>query len=104
MDALTSFRKQLERAGITEDKPLHTVLVTVMQASAAAEKHSEAMAGRAAELAVRAVERELDRMLWRARFVVFIRGMVVGAALLGAGYGVAKWEAAGFRMPASIVR
>lgn len=89
-----SFEEQLRRANITPDKPLHAVLTTVMQAS------SEAQSKRVAELAVAAVQRELDRMLWRARLVVFIRGMIVGAALLGAGYGAAKWEEAGFRMPA----
>lgn len=107
--ASVTFEEQLRQAGITEDKPLHAVLVTVMQAAqdakaakALSERGEEALARRIDEMAVRAAERESDRRTRWARLGVLLRGMVIGAVLVGAGYGVAKWETAGFRVPVLI--
>ena len=109
--ASVEFREQLKKAGITDDKPLHAVLVTVMDAAHEAKdakvlssRAEQDLAQRVAQLAVSAVQRQVHRLTWRARVGALLKGMVIGAVLLAAGYGLAKWEATGFRVPAIVSR
>jgi hypothetical protein len=109
--ASVEFREQLKKAGIDETKPLHAVLVTVMDAAREAKdakvlssRAEQDLAQRVAQLAVSAVQRQVHRLTWRSRITALLRGMVIGAALLGTGYGVAKWEMAGFQVPSSVLR
>lgn len=104
--ASVDFRRQLEKANITPEKPLHAILITVMEAAQDAKLSKtlsghgeEALARRVAEMAVRAVERQMDRLTWQKRAAILIRGMAMGAMMLAAGYLLAHWEIAGFAVP-----
>ena len=66
-------------------------------------RHGKCGRAKPASALTRAVERQMDRLTWQKRALILVRGMAMGALLLAAGYGLAKWEDTGWAAP-SVLR
>jgi hypothetical protein len=98
-----TFRDALARSGITPEKPLYPVLLTVWEAAEIARAATDGARGLTAEgeralidkvggeVAIVA-EREVGRLVGRLDLRRALQSAALGLVLLGAGYGVGRWD------------
>ena len=98
------FRAALGRAGITEDKPLYPVLMTVFEAAETAHaaatdgargltpEGERALIDRVGGEVGTVAEREVERLVSRADLRRALQLAALGLSLLGVGYGVGRWD------------
>ena len=99
-----AFRDALTRSGITPEKPLYPVLLTVWEAAetarAAATEGARGLTAEGeralidkvgGEVAIVA-EREVEQLMGRLDLRRALQSAALGLVLLGAGYGVGRWD------------
>jgi hypothetical protein len=108
-----AFRAALARAGITSEKPLFPVLMTVWEASETAHaaatdgargltpEGERALIDKVGGEVAAVTEREVERLVGRIDLRRAVQLAALGLVLLGAGYGVGRWD--GERQGAAVV-
>ena len=99
-----AFRDALTRSGITPEKPLYPVLLTVWEAAetarAAATEGARGLTAEGERALIDKVggevaavaEREVERLVGRLDLRRALQLAVLGLVVLGAGYGVGRWD------------